>query len=165
MHTRAVNTEGVLSLPLVVFKNVYIGTKSRIIAKPFLHIVSYPCIHKCKFLKIVELLSIILFELLGVLWVLPYPASHPNHTSYIKFYFYEFVANVLHDNMGMIIFDLRSCGGCERPKTSYLNAHFGNVRFIPQHQFCIPKILELRSVMTFSLHVSNSRTKHPGLDF
>ena len=29
-----------------------------------------------------------------------------NHTSYRKFHFNEFVANVLHDNMGMIIFDL-----------------------------------------------------------
>ena len=26
--------------------------------------------------------------------------------------FYEFVANVLRDNMGMIIFDLQGCGGC-----------------------------------------------------
>ena len=27
-------------------------------------------------------------------------------------YFNEFVANVLRDNVGMIIFDLRGCGGC-----------------------------------------------------
>ena len=32
--------------------------------------------------------------------------------SYRKFYFYEFVANVLRDNMDMIIFDLQGCGGC-----------------------------------------------------
>ena len=48
-----------------------------------------------------------------------------NHTSYRKFNFNEFVANVLRDNMGMIIFDLWGCGGCYRPKTSYLGAHFG----------------------------------------
>ena len=35
---------------------------------------------------------------LGALLVLSYPASHTNHTSYRKFYFNEFVANVLHDN-------------------------------------------------------------------
>ena len=29
----------------------------------------------------------------------------------------EFVANVLHDNMGMVIFDLRPHEGCQRPKT------------------------------------------------
>ena len=29
-----------------------------------------------------------------------------------KICFNEFVANVLHDNMGMIIFDLQGCGGC-----------------------------------------------------
>ena len=49
---------------------------------------------------------------IGVLWVLLYPASCPNHTSYRKIYFNEFVANVLCDNMGIIIFDLRGCGGC-----------------------------------------------------
>ena len=53
------------------------------------------------------LLSILLFVSLGVLW-----ASHPNQTSYRKLYFNEFVANVLLDNMGIIIFDLRGCGGC-----------------------------------------------------
>ena len=31
---------------------------------------------------------------------------------YRKFDLNEFVANVLRDNMGMIIFDLRGCGGC-----------------------------------------------------
>ena len=29
-----------------------------------------------------------------------------------KKYFNEFVPNVLRDNIGMIIFDLRGCGGC-----------------------------------------------------
>ena len=48
--------------------------------------------------------------------VLSYQASRPNHTSHRKFCFYEFVANVLCDHMGMIIFDLRGCGGCYSPK-------------------------------------------------
>ena len=47
-----------------------------------------------------------------ILLVLSYPASHPNHTSYRKSYFNEFVANVLPDNMCMIIFEFRGCGGC-----------------------------------------------------
>ena len=29
----------------------------------------------------------------------------------VKVYFNEFVASALHDNMGMIIFVLRGCGG------------------------------------------------------
>ena len=58
-----------------------------------------------------------------VYWVLLYPASHPKHISYRKLYFNEFVANALSDNMSMIIFELRGCGGCQRPKTSYLGAH------------------------------------------
>ena len=33
-----------------------------------------------------------------------------NHTSHTKVYFNEFVANVLRDNIGMIIFDRH--GGC-----------------------------------------------------
>ena len=61
--------------------------------------------------------SILLFESLGVLWVMSYPASNPNHMSYRKFYFYEFVANVLRDNIGIVISDLRGPGGCWRPKT------------------------------------------------
>ena len=40
-----------------------------------------------------------------------------NHTSQKKFYFNEFVANVLRDVIGIFIFDLRGHGGCERPKT------------------------------------------------
>ena len=68
-------------------------------------------------------LSILLFESLGVLWVLLYPTSRPNHTSYRKIYFNEFVANVLNDNMDIIIFDNQGCGDCQRPKTSYLGAH------------------------------------------
>ena len=57
-------------------------------------------------------ISILLFESLGVLWVLSYTASHPNHTSSRKCYFNEFVVNVLRDNMGIIIFDLRGSLGC-----------------------------------------------------
>ena len=34
-----------------------------------------------------------------------------NHTCHTKVYVNEFVANVLLDNMGMIIFDLWGCGG------------------------------------------------------
>jgi hypothetical protein len=44
-----------------------------------------------------------------------------NQTSHTKVYFNEFVANVLRDNMGMVIFDLKGCGGFLRPKTSYLD--------------------------------------------
>ena len=40
-----------------------------------------------------------------------------NHTSYTKVYFNEFVANVLGDNIGTVIFDLWGHGGCWRPKT------------------------------------------------
>ena len=44
-------------------------------------------------------------------------ASWPNHTSYRKVHFIEFVQNSLHCNMGMIIFDLHGYGGCQRSKT------------------------------------------------
>ena len=41
-----------------------------------------------------------------------------NHTSHTKFYFNEFVANVLRDDIGGIVtFDLKGHGGCQRPKT------------------------------------------------
>ena len=39
-----------------------------------------------------------------------------NHTSHKKFYFYEFVANVLRDNIGIAIFEIQGHGGCWRPK-------------------------------------------------
>ena len=35
-----------------------------------------------------------------------------NHTSYTEVYFNEFVANVLRDDIGIVIFDLRGHGGC-----------------------------------------------------
>ena len=60
---------------------------------------------------IVYSIYILLFDSICVLWVLLYSASCPYHTSYRKFYFNEFVAKVLRDNMGMIIFDLQGCGG------------------------------------------------------
>ena len=34
-----------------------------------------------------------------------------NHTSHKKFYFNEFVANVMRDVIGIVIFDLRGHGG------------------------------------------------------
>ena len=40
-----------------------------------------------------------------------------NHTSNKKFYFNEFVANVLRDVIGIVVFGLRGHGGCQRPKT------------------------------------------------
>ena len=42
-----------------------------------------------------------------------------NHTSYTKVYFNEFVANVLRDDIGIVIFGLRGHGGCQRPKTPF----------------------------------------------
>ena len=35
-----------------------------------------------------------------------------NHTSHTKVYFNEFVANVLRDDIGIVIFDLKGHGGC-----------------------------------------------------
>ena len=40
-----------------------------------------------------------------------------NHASHKKVNFNEFVANVLRDDMGIIVFDLRGHGGCLMPKT------------------------------------------------
>ena len=100
-------------------------------------------------------------------------ASRPNHTSYRKIYFIEFVANVLRDNMGMIIFDLRGCGGCQRPKTSYLGAHFGTLTQCLVHPSApvLPtkdspiNFINYDSQPPFSLHILDSRTKPTGLDF
>ena len=36
---------------------------------------------------------------------------------FVNVYFNKFVANVLGDNIGIVIFDLRGHGGCWRPKT------------------------------------------------
>jgi hypothetical protein len=35
-----------------------------------------------------------------------------NHTSHIKVYFNEVFANVLRDDIGIVMFDLRGHGGC-----------------------------------------------------
>ena len=35
-----------------------------------------------------------------------------NHASHTKVYFNEFVANVMRDDIGIVIFDLRGHGGC-----------------------------------------------------
>ena len=74
------------------------------------------------------------------------------HTSYRKFNFNEFIANVLRDNMDMIIFDLRGCGGCWRPKTSYFGAHFGTLTQHSVHP----------SVPNWPIHlkVANALTTH-----
>ena len=109
------------------------------------------------------------FALIRVLWVLLYPVSHPNHT----FYFYRFVEYVFCDNMGLIVFDPRGCGGCQRPKTSYLGAHFGTLtQFLahPSAPVLLTKdsprnFISYDSQPLFSLLISNSRTKPAGLDF
>ena len=49
--------------------------------------------------------------------ILPQTIWLGNHTSHTKVYFNEFVANVQRDNIGIVIFDLRGHGGCQRPKT------------------------------------------------
>ena len=67
------------------------------------------------------------------IWMLQQTIWLWNRTSYWKYNFNEFVANILHDNMGMIIFDLWRCGGWWRPKTSYLSAHFGTLTFCSFH--------------------------------
>ena len=76
-----------------------------------------------------------------------------NHKSYRKFDFNESVANVLHDYMGMIIFDLWCCEAkniISWRTLCHSNSLFGSSL---QRQFCLPKIYqERRSVMTFSLH-------------
>ena len=96
-----------------------------------------------------------------------------NHTSHTRVYFDEFVANALRDNMGMIIFDLRGCGGCWRPITSYLGTHFGTLtqRSVhPSASVMLTKYLPRNEISydfqtPISLHISNSRTKPAGLDF
>ena len=41
-----------------------------------------------------------------------------NHTSHTKLYLNQFVASVLRDNIGIVIFDLWGHEGCRRPKTT-----------------------------------------------
>jgi hypothetical protein len=60
--------------------------------------------------------------------ILELTASRPNHISYRKVYFDEFVQNSLGCDMGMIIFDLH--GGC------YLTAHFFTSTFGSSQSAC-----------------------------
>ena len=85
----------------------------------------------------------------------------------------EFVANVLPDDICVIIFDLRGCRGCQWPKTSDLGAHFGTLTQCSVHPSA-PVLLtkdsprnfiSFDSQPPFSLHISNSRTKPARLDF
>ena len=87
-----------------------------------------------------------------------------NHTSHTKVYFNELVANVLHDNMDNHFWLLRLWRLIEAKNIisrctlwhfnstfgSSLNASSAYQRFTYQ---------EMRSVMSFSLHIANSRTK------
>ena len=59
--------------------------------------------------------------------ILKLTASRPNHTSYRKVYFNEFVQNYWGCDMGMIIFDLH--GGCQRLNSEHYTAiaHFGTL--------------------------------------
>ena len=56
--------------------------------------------------------AIIAFGFSQILQQTIWPRSQTSHK---KKYFYEFVANVLRDNIGILIFDLH--GGCQRPNT------------------------------------------------
>ena len=90
--------------------------------------------------------------------------SRTNHTSYRKFNFNEFVANVLRDNMVMLFLTFEVVEAVLGQKHhTWAHTLALNVRFIPQRLFCLPKIhQEMRSVMTFSLHsASISRILEP----
>ena len=93
------------------------------------------------------LLSILLFEALGVLWVLLYPASGPNHTSYRIFY----LMNLLQMFCAITwawSFSTSEVVEAARDQKHHILAHtlVLNVWFIPQCQFFLPKIhQEMRS--------------------
>ena len=70
------------------------------------------------------------------------------HHKVTKVYFNDFVANVLSDNMGMLIFYLLGCGGCQRPKTSYLGAHFETLTQCSVHP-SVPVLLTKDSPRNF----------------
>ena len=92
--------------------------------------------------------------------------SLTNRTFYRKFNFNELVANLLHDNTSMIIFDLQGCGGCQRPKTSSLTQCLVH----PTAPVLLTKDSPRNKISydfqhSLSLHIFNSRTKPAGLDF
>ena len=87
-----------------------------------------------------------------------------NRTSYRKFSFNEFVANVLRDNMGMIILTFEVVEAVKGQK------HHISVHTLTQHSVhpTAPLLLTKDSPRNeisydlqppFSLHISNSRTK------
>ena len=84
----------------------------------------------------------ILFELIGVLWMVEQTQSQPNHTSYRKFYINRFIANVLRVGHGH--------------GHGHGLGHFWASklwRLGTQHQFCLSKIHQgMISVIILSLH-------------
>ena len=55
------------------------------------------------------LLISLIFDKCSILQQMIWPSNHTSHT---KVYFNEFFANVLRDDIGIVIFDLRGHGGC-----------------------------------------------------
>ena len=97
-----------------------------------------------------------------------------NHTSHRKIYFYEFVANVLCDDIGILIFEIHR--GCQLPKTIQQPQTFAlsdgqNIELKCQSERSLYGVwpltasMEIKNVHHISLHISNSRTKLAGLDF
>ena len=93
-------------------------------------------------------------------------ASRPNHKSYRKFDTNEYVQNSLCCNMGMIILDLYGNMEAVRGQKRYSECTLWHLKptFGSSHS-ASSAYQEMRSVITFSLHISNSRTKPAGLDF
>ena len=83
-------------------------------------------------------------------------------TSHTKVYFNEFVANVLRDNMGMIILTFKIVETVRGQK--HLVTHFGTLTQCSDHPSA-SVLLPKGSITTLSLYTSNSRTKATGLDF
>ena len=59
-----------------------------------------------------KLMTLLFYQYFLWLWNLKYSASQPNHTSYRKFCFSDFVQKSSPCNMDIIIFDLRGYEGC-----------------------------------------------------
>ena len=72
----------------------------------------FSCKQYIDFVPIRFFTSILLFESMGVVWMLILPASQPNHPSFKKFVFTEFVQNSWGYDIDMVIFDLQPHGGC-----------------------------------------------------